>query len=160
LLDEENLTGMDAFISVTENSETNIMSCLMAHSKKVKKTIALVENMDYFQLSHSIGIDTLINKKLLTANTIFRYVRKGEVVDMTTLNNLNVEILEFVVNANSKVANYKIKDIDFPRTAIIGGVIKEGRGVIALGDYTILPGDRIVVCCLPRSLKRIERLFL
>lgn len=151
---------MDAFISVTENSETNIMSCLMAHSKKVEKTIALVENMDYFQLSYSIGIDTLINKKLLTANTIFRYVRKGEVVDMTTLNNLNVEILEFVVNANSKVANYKIKDIDFPRTAIIGGVIKEGTGIIALGDYTIHPGDRIVVCCLPRSLKRIERLFL
>jgi trk system potassium uptake protein TrkA len=132
----------------------------MAHSKKVKKTIALVENMDYFQLSHSIGIDTLINKKLLTANTIFRYIRRGEVVDMTTLNNLNVEILEFVVNANSKVANYKIIDIDFPRTAIIGGVIKKGEGIIALGDYTILPGDRIVVCCLPRSIKRIESLFL
>ena len=160
LLDEENLSSMDAFISVTENSETNIMSCLMAHSKKVKKTIALVENMDYFQLSHSIGIDTLINKKLLTANTIFRYVRKGDVVDMKTLNNLNVEILEFVVNPNSKVANYKIKDIDFPRTAIIGGVIKEGKGVTALGDYQIIPGDRIVVCCLPRSIKRIERLFL
>ena len=151
---------MDAFIAVTENSETNIMSCLMAHTKKVKKTIALVENMDYFQLSHSIGIDTLINKKLLTANTIFRYVRRGEVVDMTTLNNLNVEILEFVVNANSKVANYKIVDIDFPRTAIIGGVIRDGEGIIALGDYTILPGDRIVVCCLPRSIKRIESLFL
>ena len=132
----------------------------MAHSKKVKKTIALVENMDYFQLSHSIGIDTLINKKLLTANTIFRYIRRGEVVDMTTLNNLNVEILEFVVNANSKVANYKIIDIDFPRTAIIGGVIKKGEGIIALGDYTILSGDRIVVCCLPRSIKRIESLFL
>jgi trk system potassium uptake protein TrkA len=160
LLDEENLSSMDAFISVTENSETNIMSCLMAHTKKVNKTIALVENMDYFQLSHSIGIDSLINKKLLTANTIFRYVRRGEVVDMTTLNTLNVEILEFVVNANSEVANYKIKDIDFPRTAIIGGVIKEGEGIIALGDYTILPGDRIVVGCLPRSIKRIERLFL
>ena len=160
LLEEENITSMDAFISVTENSETNIMSCLMAHTKKVKKTIALVENMDYFQLSYSIGIDTLINKKLLTANTIFRYIRKGEVVDMTTLNNLNVEILEFVVNANSEVANYKIKDIEFPRTAIIGGVIKDGLGIIALGDYTIIPGDRIVVCCLPRSLKRIERLFL
>jgi trk system potassium uptake protein TrkA len=151
---------MDAFIAVTENSETNIMSCLMAHTKKVKKTIALVENMDYFQLSHSIGIDTLINKKLLTANTIFRYVRRGEVVDMTTLNNLNVEILEFVVNANSKVTNYKIVNIDFPRTAIIGGVIRDGEGIIALGDYTILPGDRIVVCCLPRSIKRIESLFL
>ncbi len=78
LLEEEGLAAMDAFICVTENSETNIMSCLMAKSKKVKKTIALVENMDYFQLSQSIGIDTLINKKLLTANTIFRYIRRGE----------------------------------------------------------------------------------
>ena len=77
LLEEEGLKAMDAFICVTENSETNIMSCLMAKSKKVKKTIALVENMDYFQLSQSIGIDTLINKKLLTANTIFRYIRRG-----------------------------------------------------------------------------------
>ena len=160
LLQEESISEMDAFISVTGNSEINIMSCLVAKSKGVKKTMALVENMDYFQLSHSIGIDTLINKKLLTANTIFRYIRRGEVVDMTTLNNLNVEILEFVVNANSKVANYKIIDIDFPRTAIIGGVIKKGEGIIALGDYTILPGDRIVVCCLPRSIKRIESLFL
>ena len=160
LLDEEELSSMDAFISVTGNSETNIMSCLMAKTKNVNKTIALVENMDYFQLSYSIGIDTLINKKLLTANTIIRYIRKGDVVNMRTLNNLNVEILEFVVNAKSEVANYKIKDIDFPRTAIIGGVIKEGVGIIALGDYTILPGDRIVVCCLPRSISRIERLFL
>ena len=160
LLDEEDLSSMDAFISVTENSETNIMSCLMAKTKNVKKTIALVENMDYFQLSHSIGIDTLINKKLLTANTIFRYIRKGDVVDMTTLNNLNAEILEFVVNASSKVANYRIKDIDFPRTAIIGGVIKQEVGIIALGDYKIEAGDRIVVCCLPRSIKRIEQLFL
>ncbi|MDA0792324.1 MAG: Trk system potassium transporter TrkA [Bacteroidetes bacterium] len=160
LLEEENLSSTDAFISVTENSETNIMSCLMAYSKKVKKTIALVENTDYFQLSHSIGIDTLINKKLLTANTIFRYIRRGEVVDMTTLNNLNAEILEFVVNPNSKVANYRIKDIDFPRTAIIGGVIHDGKGIIALGDYQIKALDRIVVCCLPRSIKRIEQLLL
>ena len=160
LLEEENLSTTDAFISVTENSETNIMSCLMAYSKNVKKTIALVENTDYFQLSHSIGIDTLINKKLLTANTIFRYIRRGEVVDMTTLNNLNAEILEFVVNTNSKVANYRIKDIDFPRTAIIGGVIREGKGFIALGNYQIKAQDRIVVCCLPRSIKRIEQLFL
>ncbi|NNJ82540.1 MAG: Trk system potassium transporter TrkA, partial [Flavobacteriaceae bacterium] len=75
LLEEESIQNMDAFISVTGNSETNIMSCLVAKSKGVKKTIALVENMDYFQLSHSIGIDTLINKKLLAANNIFRYVR-------------------------------------------------------------------------------------
>ena len=160
LLEEEAIESMDAFISVTENSETNIMSCLMASSKGVKKTIALVENMDYFHLSHAIGIDTLINKKLLTANTIFRYIRRGDVVDMTTLNNLNAEILEFIVKPTSKVANYRIKDLDFPRTATIGGIIKEGKGVIALGDYKIKAGDRVVVCCLPRAIKRIESLFL
>ena len=160
LLEEEAIESMDAFISVTENSETNIMSCLMASSKGVKKTIALVENMDYFHLSHAIGIDTLINKKLLTANTIFRYIRRGDVVDMTTLNNLNAEILEFIVKPTSKVANYRIKDLDFPRTATIGGIIKEGEGVIALGDYKIKAGDRVVVCCLPRAIKRIESLFL
>ena len=160
LLEEESIESMDAFISVTENSETNIMSCLMASSKGVEKTIALVENMDYFHLSQAIGIDTLINKKLLTANTIFRYIRRGEVVDMTTLNNLNAEILEFVVHADSKVANYKIKDLDFPRLATIGGVIREGLGVIALGDYTIMPGDRVVVCAMPRAIKRVESLFL
>ena len=115
------------------------MACLMAKTKQVKKTIALVENMDYFELSQSIGIDTLINKKLLTANTIFRYIRRGDVVDMTTLNNLNAEILEFEVHKNSKVAHYKIRDLEFPRTAIIGGVIKQGKGIIALGDYQIMP---------------------
>ena len=74
LLEEENISEMDAFVAVTGNSETNIMSCLVAKSKGVKKTIALVENMDYFELSYSIGIDTLVNKKLLAANNIFRYI--------------------------------------------------------------------------------------
>ncbi|MCH1517797.1 MAG: Trk system potassium transporter TrkA [Flavobacteriaceae bacterium] len=160
LLEEEGLEAMDAFICVTENSETNIMSCLMAKSKKVKKAIALVENMDYFQLSHSIGIDTLINKKLLTANTIFRYIRRGEVVDLTTLNSLNAEILEFIVKPESKVNGMQIRDIDFPRSATIGGVIKEGKGVIALGGYQIEAGDRVVVCCLPRALDKVESLFI
>jgi len=160
LLEEENIHEMDAFISVTGNSETNIMSCLVAKSKGVKKTIALVENMDYFHLSHSIGIDTLINKKLLAANNIFRYIRKGEVVAMTKLNNMNAELLEFIVNPSSQVCNKKIKDLDFPRSAIIGGIVRDGEGLIALGDFVIRASDRIVVCCLSRSIKKVEKLFL
>ena len=159
LLEEENIDSIDAFISVTEDSETNIMTCLMAKSKKVKKTIALVENMDYFQLSNSIGIDTLINKKLLTANTIFRYIRRGDVLAMTTLNNFNAEILEFKVKSNSKISGMKIKDIDFPRSSIVGGVIKNGKGIISLGDYKIVKNDRVVVCCLPRAIQKVESLF-
>jgi trk system potassium uptake protein TrkA len=160
LLEEESLSAMDAFIAVTGNSETNIMSCLVAKSKNIKKTIALVENMDYFQLSHSIGIDTLINKKLLAANNIFRFIRKGEVVAMTRLNNLNAEILEFIVKPKSAVSDKLIKDINFPRLATIGGVIRDGVGIIALGSFKILEGDRVVICCLPSAIPKIEKLFL
>ena len=160
LLDEENIKDMDAFISVTGNSETNIMSCLVAKSKGVKKTIALVENMDYFELSQSIGIDTLINKKLLAANNIFRYIRKGEVVAMTKLNNMNAELLEFKVKADSEITNKLIREVDFPRSAIIGGIVRDGKGLIALGDFRIQENDMVVVCCLPRSIKRVEKIFL
>ena len=160
LLEEENIYDMDAFIAVTGNSETNIMSCLVAKSKSVKKTIALVENMDYFQLSHSIGIDTLINKKLLAANNIFRYIRKGDVVAMTKLNNMNAELLEFIAKPNSQVIGKRIRDIDFPRSATIGGIVREGQGIIALGDHKIEVGDRIVVCCLLRSINKVERMFI
>lgn len=160
LLQEESLESMDAFIAVTGNSETNIMSCLVAKSKYIKKTIAMVENMDYFQLSHSIGIDTLINKKLLAANNIFRHVRKGEVVALMRLNNLNAEILEFVVKPNSRVTGNVIRELDIPKTATFGGVIRGEEGIIALGGFEIKPGDRVVVCCLPEAIPIIERMFL
>jgi len=160
LLDEESIASMDAFIAVTGNSETNIMSCLVAKSKGIKKTIALVENMDYFQLSQSIGIDTLINKKLLAANNIFRYIRRGEVLALTRLINLNAEILEFEVKPTSLVNGEIIKELDFPRDAIIGGVIRDGKGIIALGDFKILQGDKVVVCSLPKAISKIEKLFL
>ena len=116
--------------------------------------------MDYFQISHSIGVDTLINKKLLAANNIFRHIRKGEVVALTRLNNLNAEILEFVVKPNSIVNGELIRNLDFPRSAIIGGVIRSGEGIIALGDFKITEGDRVVVCCLPSAIPKIEKLFL
>jgi len=160
LLEEESLESMDAFIAVTGNSETNIMSCLVAKSKHIKKTIALVENMDYFQLSHSIGIDTLINKKLLAANNIFKYIRKGEVVALMRINNLNAEILEFVVKPDSKVTGSVIRKLNFPKAATIGGVVRNGEGIIALGGFEIKAGDRVVVCCLPEAIPKIERLFL
>lgn len=160
LLKEESLEAMDAFIAVTGNSETNIMSCLVAKSKNVKKTIALVENMDYFQLSHSIGIDTLINKKLIAANEIFRYVRKGDVVALTRLNNLDAEILEFAVKSNSAVANEYLRDINLPKFSIIGGVIRADEGIIPGADFKVLAGDKIIVCCLPSAIRKTENLFL
>jgi trk system potassium uptake protein TrkA len=160
LLLEENLEEMDAFLGVTNDAETNIMSCLMAKSKQVPKIIALIENMDYFELTKSIGVDTLVNKKMLTANTIFRYIRRGEVVDVAKLNNMDAEIVEFKVQRSAKVIGKAIKDLDFPKTATIGGVIRNGAGIIALGDFVIQQADLVLVCCLPQSINRVEQLFL
>ena len=159
LMDEENVSEMDALIAVTGRSETNIMTCLLAKSKGVKRTIALVQNVDYFDLSKNIGIDTLINKKLLAANNIFRYIRKGEVLEIAFLNNINAEILEFKVHEKSKITKRIIKDLNFPRNAIIGGVIRNDKGIIALGDFQIQKDDKVVVCCFPKTIAKVEKFF-
>ena len=103
LLKEEGLEDMDAFIAVTNNSETNIISCLVAKSCGVKKTIALVENMDYIHLSQNIGVDTMINKKLIAANFISRYIRKSDVISLTGIHGVEAEIMEFEVKETSKM---------------------------------------------------------
>ena len=160
LLSEESLEDMDAFIATTGDSQKNIMSCLMAKSKNISRTIAIVDNTDYFELSESIGVDTLINKKLLAANQIFRFIRKGNILELNKLNNMNAEVLEFLISEESKVVGKKIKDLDFPRSAIIGGVISDGVGKIALGDFIIKKGDRVLVCSLYNAINKVEKLFL
>ena len=159
LLVEEHLDQMDAFIAVTGDSETNIMSSLIAKAKGINKTIALVDNLDYYKLTQISGIDTLINKKLLAADAISKHVHKAEVVAISQLDNMDAELLEFVVKENSKVCNKTIKDLDFPRCAIIAGVIRDGKGYIVLGDFKVLSDDRIVVCCLNDSIQKVEKLF-
>jgi trk system potassium uptake protein TrkA len=159
LLLEENIEEMDVFIAATESPETNIMTCLVAKSKNVNKTIALAENVDYSKLSHSIGIDSIINKKLLAANSIFKYIRKGDVLEIATLNNLDAEILEFKVRENSKITKKIIKELNFPLDATIGGVIRNGIGHIVLGDFQIQADDKVVVSCLAHSVIKVEKLF-
>ena len=97
---------------------------------------------------------------MLTANTIFRYIRRGEVVDLAKLNNMDAEIVEFKVQSGAKVIGKAIRDLDFPIMATIGGVIRNGAGIIALGDFVVQEDDLVLVCCLPQSIKRVEQLFL
>jgi trk system potassium uptake protein TrkA len=159
LLEEENISEMDAFVAVTGNSETNIMSCLVAKSKGVKKTIALVENMDYINISQTIGIDTLINKKLLAASAIFKHVRKGDVLKLANLHNVDAEVLEFRVKENSAVTKKLVKDINITKQAVFGGVIRNGIAHMTFGNFQILAGDKAVVFCLPEAIHKVEKLF-
>ena len=160
LLQEENISKMDAFIAVTGDSETNIISCLVAKNAGVKKTIAMVENMDYIHLSQNIGVDTMINKKLIAANFIFRHVRQGEIVAITSIHGVDAEILEFEVKPDSKITEHQLRDLQFPKNAIIGGVIRDGKGFTTSGNFRFKPKDRVVVLTKPECIQKVESYFV
>ncbi|MEO0553268.1 MAG: Trk system potassium transporter TrkA [Bacteroidota bacterium] len=160
LLEEEGIQEMDAFIAVTGNSETNIISCLVAKNHDVKKTVSLVENIDYIHLSQNIGVDTMINKKLIAANFIFRYIRQGDVINLTSIHGVDAEILEFIVKAESKITEKMVRDMEFPKEAIIGGVVRNGVGYTAMGDFQFRPKDRVVVLCRPQCIHAVESYFM
>lgn len=159
LLMQEGLQYMDAFVAVTGNSETNILTCLAAKRLGVKKTIAEVENFDYIQLAESMGVDTVINKKLITASRIFRYTMSTEVSAIKCLTGSDAEVLEFIVKPNAPVTKGKIKDINFPKDAIIGGVVRGDASFIAKGITEIKAYDRVVVFALPSAINRIGKFF-
>lgn len=159
LLTQENIRCTDVFIAATSDSETNVMACMMAKSKQVKKTIALTQNLDYHGLVQVMGIDTLLNKKILAANAIFKHIRRGNAEKMMNLLNSNAEIYDLVVKKESFAANKTIRELEIPVSAVIGGVIREGKGHIALGNFILKPDDHILLCSLPESLRKVENLF-
>lgn len=159
VLEQENLSDMDAFIAVTDNSETNIITSLVAKNHGVAKTIALVENIDYIHLSQSIGVDTLINKKLIAANFIFRYIRKGEILSLTSLHGADVEVLEFEVTLNSKLLDKRIIDIKFPAASLVGGVIRNGLGYIPDQNFVFKEHDHVVILAKMESIHKVESFF-
>lgn len=159
LLAQEGIIDMDAFIAVTEDAETNIISSLMAKHLGVKKTITLVDRADYIPLTQTIGLDSLINKKLIAAYNISRFIHKGEIVTIATLEGIDAEVFEYTVKPGSLIAKHKIKESNFPKEAIIGGVIRGDEGFVAVGDTQIINGDKVVVFALPGALKKIEKFF-
>lgn len=159
LLAQEGIIDVDAYVAVTDDAETNIISCLMAKHLGVKKAIALVDKADYIPLTQTIGLDSLINKKLLAANNISRFIRKGEILSLTSLEGIDAEVLEYIAQSNSPITKKPVKDLDFPREALIGGVIREDESFIAVGETKIQANDKVVIFSLPGAVKKIEKLF-
>ncbi len=158
-LKEEGLNLMDVFISATGNDELNILSCIQAKKLGVKKTIASVENIDYLHLAETMGIDAIINKKLIAASYILRFTMTADVPSFLCLTGSDAEVLEFVVKADSKITKAPLSQIDFPKDAIVGGVIRDRSSFIATGDTIINPHDRVVVFALPSALQKVDRFF-
>jgi trk system potassium uptake protein TrkA len=159
ILEEEGIAGMDAFIAVTDNTETNILTCLQAKTFGVKKTIALVENIDYIDISQNIGIDSIINKKLIAASYMVRYTLGAKVSSMKCLSGIDADIVEFEVRQGSAVTRKMIGKLPMPSDAIICGIVRDGESYIATEDFEIQTDDRVVVLALPNAIPAVERLF-
>ena len=156
---EEGLSNMDAFVAVTGRSETNILAAMLAKRMGVKKVIAEVENLNYIKLAESIGIDTIINKKLITASNIFRFTLSSDVQAIKCLTGSEAEVLEFIVKPNSPATKAKVKDLDFPSEAIIGGIVRGDKVFIAMGNTEISAYDRVVVFAMPNTIAKIGKYF-
>ncbi len=159
LLEQEGIARMDAFVAVTGNSETNILSCLLAKKLGVKRTIAEVENMEYISLAENTGIDTIINKKISAASRIFRHTTNPNVTQVKYMTGTDAEVIEFNVPANSKITRGTLRSLDFPKDAIVGGGTRDGNPFIATGDTIINANDKVVVFTLPSAYEKLSKYF-
>ena len=156
---EEGIRDYDALVAVTGNDEANILSCVVAKKFGVSRTVAQVENLEYLRLAEDMGVDAVINKKLITAGRIFKFTLSDKVRFVRYMSGTDAEVLEYTVAPNARVTRAPLKDIDFPRNAIIGGVIRGSDSFIAVGDTRIEPYDRVAVFALPETVKEVDKFF-
>lgn len=159
LLIEEGIEDMDAFISLTDSSESNILACLTAKEFGVTKTIAEVENIQFIAEAEALNIGTIINKKLLASSRIFQILLSVD-TDTSKFQSLaDAELAEMEVKEGSKITKSQIKDLKLPREMTLGGLVRNGKGMLINGFTQLQPGDRVVVFCLGGNVHKIEKLF-
>ena len=159
LLEEEGISEVDAFVALTDNSETNILACLSAKRMGVFKTIAEVENIDYISMAESLDIGAVINKKKIAASYIYQLLLDADVENVKCLTFANADVAEFVVKEGAKVTRSLVKDLTLPKGVTIGGLVRGEEGILVTGFTQIQPGDHVVVFCLSSMIKRVEKFF-
>ena len=157
---EENIKSAQAFIALTGNAEANILACLTAKQLGVTKTIAMIENMDYMDIAGNVDIGTIINKQALTASHIYQLLLNGDVRNIRNLMTVNADIAAFTARPGSRITRKKVRDLDFPPEAELGGLVRDGKGLLVNGETQIQPGDIVVVFCHGTDISRIEKYFI
>ena len=159
LLTEEGIKNTQAFVALTGNAETNILACLTAKRLGVRKTVAMVENLDYASMAESLDIGTIINKKAIAASRIYQMMLDADVMNVTFLMSANADVAEFIPKEGSKVTRKPVKDLGLPPGMTIGGLVRDNVGMLVSGNTQIQAGDSVVVFCHGQNMKKIERLF-
>jgi trk system potassium uptake protein TrkA len=160
LLALEGIIDMDAFISVTGDDETNIISCLVAKHLEVPRIISLINKTDYTPIIPTIGIDAYISKQIVTVDQILKFIRRGSIVSVASIPGLAAEVIEYFTNENSKITRKPVSEIHFPKGALLGAVVRGEDFFIPVGDSQLEAGDKVVVFAMPTAIKEVEKLFI
>jgi trk system potassium uptake protein TrkA len=158
LLKEEDIESYDAFVALSGNSETNILACLAAKNLGVKRTIAEVENNDYISMAESLDIGAIINKKIIAASHIYQLILGGD-VSVKCLTFVDVLVVELMAEDDSAITKDMLKNLKLPKNTTIGGIVRNDKGIVAVGDTQIQAGDRVLVFCGEDTVHKIEKLF-
>lgn len=159
LLADEDISHTQAFVALTNQTEVNILACLTAKRMGVRKTVALIENMDYIGMAEKLDIGTIINKKAIAASHIYQMMLDADVANVKCLTLANADVAEFVVKEDAKVTRKPVKDLGLPHGVTIGGLVRKGEGMLVSGNTMIQAGDSVVVFCKSMLIKKIEKYF-
>ena len=159
LLVEEGIRNTQAFVALTPNAETNILACLTAKRMGVRKTVAMVENVDYVSMAESLDIGTVINKKITTASYIYQMLLDTNVYNIRFLPTADADVAEFIPAEGSKITRKPVKDLGLPTGITIGGLVRDEKGMLVSGNTQIQAGDSVVIFAHKMDLKNLERLF-
>ena len=159
LLMEEGIKSTQAFVALTPNTETNILACLTAKRLGVRKTVAMVENLDYVNMAESLDIGTIVNKKALAASNIYQMTLDADVTNIRFLMSANADVAEFTAQQGSLVTKKKVFELKLPQGATIGGLVRNGEGQLVNGNTQIEPGDIVAVFSHGISMSKIEKFF-
>lgn len=154
---EENIGEMDTFIAVTEDEESNVMLSLLAKKLGTKRVITLINKVVYSPLVHSLGIDVVVSPRLAALNRILQFLRRGKILSVSTLPDENAEAFEAVALETSDLVGRPLKDINFPKEAIIGAVVRDSQVIIPGGKTVIRPGDRVTIFTLTSAIPKVEK---
>jgi len=159
LLEEENIKDMDVFAAISNNEELNIMASLLAKSLGVRKVIAIVNRTDYLPLANNLGLEAVLSPRLITAGTILKYVRSGNIISLTTMAEGMAEIMEAEVKDRSVMIGKSLHEIELPKKTIVGAIIRDNNVIIPSGNDRISLGDKLIIFTLKESIKQIEKLL-
>lgn len=155
----EGLGEADLVVAASENEEANILASLLAKRRGVRRALCVVNRPAYVSLVPSLGIDACVSPRLSTSSAILRYVRRGGVLSMATVEENDAEVVELLIEPSVGWLGQPLKALSFPTGAILGAVVRGTEAIIPTGDTVLEPGDRAVVFALPEAIVAVEEFF-